>query len=137
MKPPRPPSTLKVWLIVAFALLDEVAALVLVFVILWAFDVSIPVAAMVAIGLVVGAFGFIVHRALVPSLRRRKITGAEGMLGATGEVTAALRPSGTVKIGDEYWQAKSVAGDIRTGEDVEVVAIDGLKLEVRRKSRES
>jgi membrane-bound ClpP family serine protease len=137
MKPPRPPSTLKVWLIVAFALLDEVAALVLVFAILWALDVKIPVGAMVAIGLVVGAFAFVVHRALVPSLRRRKITGAEGMLGATGEVTEALRPSGTVRIGDEYWQARSVEGEIKPGEEVEVTAIEGLRLEVRRKGRES
>ncbi len=136
MKPPRPPSTLKVWLIVAFALLDEVAALALVFVLLWVFDVTIPVPAMVAIGLVVGAFAFVVHRALVPSLRRRKITGAEGMFGATGEVTEALRPSGTVKIGDEYWQARSVEGEIKKGEEVEVVAIDGLRVEVRRKGRE-
>jgi len=129
MKPPRPPSTLKVWLIVAFALLDEVAALALVFVLLWVFDVTIPVPA-------IGAFAFVVHRALVPSLRRRKITGAEGMFGATGEVTEALRPSGTVKIGDEYWQARSVEGEIKKGEEVEVVAIDGLRVEVRRKGRE-
>lgn len=124
---------MKAWLIVLAALLDDVAAIVLIFAVLWFFDVELPLSAMIAIGLVFGTFVFIVHRAVVPSLRRKKVTGAEGMVGLTGEVAQSLQPKGVVKIKGEYWKARAVEGEIGTGEDVEVLAIKGLDLEVRRK----
>jgi membrane-bound ClpP family serine protease len=126
---------LKSWVIVLVALIDDVAALVLVFVILWALDVKIPVYILVIIGLLAGTFIFIVHRAIVPSLRRRKVTGKEGMIGLSGEVTQALTPQGVIKVNDEYWKAKSVGGDVPAGEEVEIVGIDGLKVEVERKEQ--
>lgn len=127
------PSDMKTWLIVCIALLDDVAVLILVFVVLWFFDIKISLPVMIIIGLVFGTFVFIVHRAIVPSLRRKKVTGAEGMVGLTGEVTQSLKPKGVVKIKGEYWKARSVEGEIDVGEDVEVLAINGLNLEVRRK----
>jgi membrane-bound ClpP family serine protease len=127
-------SSLRAWLIVLIALLDDVVALVLVFVVLWFFRVEIPLSAIIVIGLVLGTFIFILHRAIVPSLRRRKITGAEGMVGLTGEVVKSLKPDGVVRVGGEYWQAKSIEGDVEAGEDVEVIDIDRLNLEVRRKA---
>ena len=126
-------STIKGWLIVLIALLDDVAVLALVFLVLWFFKVEIPLAAIIAIGLVLGTFIFITHRALVPSLRRKKVTGAEGMIGLVGEVVESLKPSGIIRVAGEYWQAKSIDGDIETGEDVEILGIDRLNLEVRRK----
>ena len=126
-------SNIKVWLIVLVALLDEVAVLAIVFLVLWYFKVKIPLSAIIAIGLVLGTFAFITHRAIVPSLRRKKVTGAEGMVGLTGKVVSSLTPKGVVKIGGEYWQAKSVEGDIEAGEDVEVLEINRLNLEVKRK----
>lgn len=126
-------SNMKAWLIVLIALLDDVAVLALVFVVLWFFKVEIPLSAIIAIGLVVGTFIFIVHRAIVPSLRRKKVTGAEGMIGLVGEVTQSLTPQGIIKINGEYWKARSVEGNINDGEDVEVMEVKGLKLEVRRK----
>lgn len=128
------PSRLKVWLIVLAALLDDAAAIVLVFAVLWFFDVRLPLSAMIAIGLVFGTFVFIVHRAVVPSLRLKKVTGAEGMVGLTGEVTQPLAPKGVVKIKGEYWKARSIGGEISAGEDVVVTGIKGLDLEVRRKA---
>jgi membrane-bound ClpP family serine protease len=133
MKAKGEPSTLKLWLIVLIALLDDAAALALVFLALWYFGVDIPLWAMVLSGLAAGTFIFVLHRAVVPSLRRKKVTGAEGMLGETGEVTKALRPEGTIMVGGEYWQAKSLDGDIDKGEEVEITGIDGLRLEVRRR----
>jgi membrane-bound ClpP family serine protease len=128
-------SGLRAWVIVLVALIDDVAALVLVFVILWALDVEIPVYILVIIGLVAGTFIFFVHRAVVPSLRRRKVTGKEGMIGLSGEVTQALTPQGVIKVEDEYWKAKSRGGDIPVGEEVEIVGIDGLKVEVEHKEQ--
>jgi membrane-bound serine protease (ClpP class) len=72
------------------------------------------------------------HKAVVPAIRRRKISGAEGMVGMVGKVTESLSPSGTVKIKGEYWSARSVKGNIDAGESVEVVDIDGLNLQVRK-----
>ncbi len=126
-------SGMKAWVIVLVALLDDIAVLVLLFVILWAFDVDIPIYLLVIIGLIVGTFVFIVHRAIVPSLRRKKVVGREGMIGRAGEVTQALKPKGVIKIADEYWKAKSLSGDIDIGEEVEIVNIEGLNLEVKRK----
>ena len=126
-------SGLKAWVIVLVALIDDIAALVLVFVILWALDVEIPVYLMVIIGLVAGTFIFFVHRAIVPSLQRRKVTGKEGMIGQIGEVTQACTPRGIIKVKDEYWSAKSLSGDLLVGEEVEIVSIDGLKVEVERR----
>ena len=120
-------------LIVLVALLDDVAVLALVFIVLWYFREAIPVPAMVVIGIVLGTFVFIIHHALVASLRRKKETGSEGMIGLECEVTQALTPKGVVKVKGEYWKAGSLDGDIEIGEVVEVTGIDHLVLEVKRK----
>lgn len=128
-------SGFKPWLIVLVALLDDIAALALVFVILWVFHVDIPVYLLVIIGILAGIIVFIIHRAIVPSLRRRKVTGKEGMIGEIGEVTKVLRPQGVVKLKDEYWQAESENGNISTGEEVEIIGINGLTLKVKHRER--
>ncbi len=124
---------MKTWLIVLIALLDDVAALVLVFVVLWFFDVEISLTVIIVIGIVFGTLVFVVHRAIVPSLRRKKITGAEGMIGLTGEVAQSLAPKGVIKIKGEYWKARSVEGEIDIDEEVEILEVKGLNLEVKRK----
>ncbi len=126
-------SEMKAWLIVLIALLDDVAVLLLVFVVMWFLDVEISLPVMIVIGLVLGTFAFIVHRAIVPSLRRKKVTGAEGMIGLTGEVTQSLTPKGVIKIKGEYWKARSVEGEIDIDEEVEILEVKGLNLEVKRK----
>jgi membrane-bound serine protease (ClpP class) len=129
-------TKLRAWLIVLAALLDDIVVLALIFLILWWFNIKIPVWVIIIIGLILGTIVFIAHRAVVPSLRRRKVTGGEGMIGMTGRVTAALKPSGTVLIKDEYWRAKSIEGNIEIDDEVEVTGIKGLNLEVRKKGHE-
>jgi membrane-bound ClpP family serine protease len=126
-------SGMKPWLIVLIALLDDIAAVALVLLLIWVFDVDIPLAVIIAIGVVLGAFAFIVHRAIVPSLRRKQETGSEAMIGLTGEVTQQLAPNGVIKVKGEYWQARSSGGNVEVGEDVEITGIDRLLLEVKRK----
>ena len=126
-------SGFKTWLIVGVALLDDIAVVAIVILVLRLFDVDIPLGVGIGAGAVVGGLVFVGHLAVVPSLRRRKITGSEGMIGLAGSVTEALRPGGTVKVNDEYWTAKSIDGAIDAGEPVEVVGIKGLTLEVKRK----
>jgi membrane-bound serine protease (ClpP class) len=128
-------SVLKAWLIVLVSLLDDAVVLTLVFLGLWLFHVKITWTLILIIGLVMVIFIFIMHKAVVPSLRRKKVTGTEGMIGMVGKVTEPLSPKGTVKVKDEYWKARSVEGDIGIGEEVEVVGIAGLSLEVKRRTR--
>jgi membrane-bound serine protease (ClpP class) len=125
------PSKTKAWFIVLLALLDDIAVLAIIALILWIFNVELSIPAIVILVLVLGTFIFVIHRAVIPAIRRRKISGAEGMIGATGKVTQPLKPKGIVKIEDEYWNAVSSTGDIELG--VEVVGIKGLNLEVRQK----
>jgi membrane-bound ClpP family serine protease len=126
-------SNKKAWLIILVSLIDDVIILAVVIGVLWYFKVKLPIWAMIFIGLALGAFIFVRTWAVLPSLRRKKVTGAEGMIGMTGEVVTSLKPNGVVKVGSEYWQAKSLDGDVETGEDVEIQRVDRLKLEVKRK----
>jgi membrane-bound ClpP family serine protease len=128
-------SRRKAWITVLVSLLDDLAVLTLVALGLWYFDVEITWFLIVIIALVMAAFIFIIHRAVVPSLLRKKLTGSEGMIGLGGIVIESLQPQGTVRVKGEYWKARSVEGDIGVGEEVEVVRVTGLKLEVKRKTK--
>jgi len=63
-------------------------------------------------------------------MRREKVqTGVENLVGATGEVTERLDPSGKIRVLGELWQARS-SSDLPPGSRVRVVALDGLTVEV-------
>jgi len=67
------------------------------------------------------------------SARLRTTTGSEGLIGATGVVTAELNPGGRVLVHGETWNAESDTV-ISGGEKVVVESIDGLKIKVRKAS---
>lgn len=92
--------------------------------------VSVPL--VVATALVSGTFfAFIVAKGL-RAQRLRPVTGAEVMLGRQGVVRAALDPEGMVWVAGELWTAVADDGPLAEGEPVEVIAIEGLRLRVRR-----
>jgi len=126
-------STKKAWLLILVSLIDDIVILAVIILALWYFKVELPLWAMIFIGLALGAFIFVRTWAVLPSLRRKKITGAEGMIGLVGEVVESFTPGLVIRVSGEYWQAECLDGDIGTGEEVEVVGIERLKLEVRRK----
>jgi len=64
--------------------------------------------------------------------RRKVVTGAEAMTGATGEVIEILDPSGIVELNGEIWAAESVSGTIAKGEKVKVRERKSLKLFVEK-----
>ncbi|MCA9753614.1 MAG: nodulation protein NfeD [Gemmatimonadetes bacterium] len=69
----------------------------------------------------------------VRTLGRKVVTGSEGMVGLVGEVKSALDPKGAVDVRGERWNAVASGGEaIPVGAEVEVVAVDGLRLTVRR-----
>lgn len=133
MKKKSEKSEMNPWLAVLVSLIDDIVIIAAVILALWFFQVKLPIWAMALIGLAIGAYVFVRTWAVLPSLRRKKITGAEGMIGIVGEVVETLNPEGVVRIGVEYWKARSVDGDIEPGEDVEILKIERLSLEVRRR----
>jgi membrane-bound serine protease (ClpP class) len=126
-------SALKARLLVLASFIDDAAFLALIFLVLRLFHVTITWPVILLTVLAVVAYFVIINKAVVPALRRRNITGSEGMIGQTGRVTRPLAPEGVIKIKDEYWDAKSVDDDIGIDGDVEVVGINGLILTVKRK----
>lgn len=122
--------TIKDWLIVLVLLLDEAVAVAVVFLALHFFKIQLPLWFIVIIALAFGGFIFVIHKAVIPTFRKKKITGAEGMIGLIGTVIEPLTPTGTVKVNGELWKAKSVDGNIVAGKQVEVIGIYGLMLEV-------
>jgi len=126
-------STKKAWTIILVSLIDDFVIMAAVIGLLWYFKVKLPLWAMIAIGLVLGSYILVRTWGVLPSIRRRKITGAEGMIGMVGEVTENLTPAGIIRVAGEIWQAESIEGDIGIGEEVEILAIYRLKLEVKRK----
>lgn len=127
--------TIKDWLIFLLLLLDEAAAIVLVLLALWFFQIRIPLWIAIIAALLLGAFAFIVHKVIIPSFHMKQVTGSEGMVGLEGEVIEPLTPTGVVRVAGEYWKAKSVDDDILAGENVEVLRLNKLVLEVKRKEQ--
>ncbi len=116
-------------------LLDEVAALVLVLLVLWFFRIKIPFALAIVIALLLGTSAFITHKVIIPSFHKKKVTGSEGMIGLEGEVIEPLMPVGVIRIEGEYWKARSVDENIEAGEEVEILRLDRLMLTVKHKNR--
>ncbi len=63
------------------------------------------------------------------SRRRRVQMGPETLVGATGRVVTPCAPLGQVRVQGELWRAHCAEG-AATGEEVRVVALDGLTLQV-------
>ena len=81
-------------------------------------------------GVVSGALGLVEVGYWQRRMRGEKVqTGVENLVGATGEVTERLAPSGQVRLLGELWEAHS-SSELPSGTRVRVVAVHGLALEV-------
>ena len=92
---------------------------------IWPLSVSVPVYAVVVI------IAALVYWYAVLAMRRPVETGAEGMIGQTGEVIEVQGTSVVVRIGSEIWNARSSAS-LRKGDNVAVIAVERLVLMVKR-----
>ena len=128
-------STIKDWLKVLVLLLDEAAAVGLVLVVLWALGIEIPLPIAIVAALLLGALAFVIHRAVIPTFHKKRVTGAEGLIGLEGEVIQPLTPVGVIRTSGEYWKAKSVGENIALGEEVEILKLEGLTLIVKLKDQ--
>ena len=78
-------------------------------------------------------FALVVVTAVVRSRKLKYISGLVMLVGKKGQVTSDLSPTGTVQVASELWSAVPEGeGVIGKGEEVEVVAVDGLILRVRK-----
>ncbi|MCO5166404.1 MAG: nodulation protein NfeD [Planctomycetes bacterium] len=81
----------------------------------------------------VGAFTLLVVRAALRSRHEPVATGVEALLGRRGVATTDLAPHGTVRIDLEAWLGEAAGGGtIYAGEDVVVVAVEGVTVKVQR-----
>ncbi len=64
---------------------------------------------------------------------RKVLTGLGSLAGKEGVALTDLTPGGQVRVAGEEWSATAVSGNILRGEEVQVVGVEGLRLQVRRK----
>ena len=115
-----------------------VASLVIGSLILFSHSPGVEVDKGLIAGVTVGftAFAVFVLGAIIRGQRRRKATGAEGMIGTIAIAKTPLDPTGTVRAEGELWAASSEGGKVAPGEQVIISKVEGLRLWVTKKSKE-
>ena len=124
--------TVRLIVAIVSTLLEEAAIAVGV---LWGLpklDVHIPLAVLIALMVAWAAYTVITYRMGSRALKRKSVAGLTDMVGSKGKVVTPLDPEGMVRIKGELWKSRSVGGRIDAGEEVMVVAREGLRLIVRR-----
>ncbi len=124
----------------SFGLLTAGGAIALVIgsLILFSHSPGIEVSKGLIAGVTVGiiAFAVFVIGAIIRGQRRRKATGAEGMIGKMAIAKTPLDPTGTVLTHGELWTAASEGGRVAPGEEVIITKVEELKLWVAKKLKE-
>jgi membrane-bound serine protease (ClpP class) len=90
---------------------------------------SVPYALIGGFAVASLAFLLFVAAVLLKSRRRPVVSGAEELIGASGEVLGDFDGEGWARVHSETWRVRS-ATRLRSGERVRVAKIDGLTLEV-------
>jgi len=126
--------------ITSFGLLTAggIASLVIGSLILFSGSPGIEVSRGLIAGVTAGiaVFCLFVIGAIIRGQRRAKATGAEGMIGKLAIAKTPLTPEGKVLAEGELWTARTEGDRIARGEEVIISKVEGLKLRVRRKSKE-
>ncbi len=83
-------------------------------------------------GIVVGAFFIMVATAIVRTRRMPADIGTAALIGQTATARSYLNPDGFIFLRGERWKAVAEDGPVGEGERVQVTAVKGLTLTVRR-----
>jgi len=94
-------------------------------------DVMVSLKLMLPTLVLVGGFFVVVASLAFRAIRSKPKSGAEGLVGEVGVVKKKLDPEGLVFVHGEYWNA-TASEPIEEGEKVEVEAVRGLHLKVKR-----
>ena len=93
--------------------------------------ISVPLRLLLPAALAMAAGTFLLVRLVVRAQRSLPVTGGEGLVGRTALALTDLQPQGWVAIQGERWRGVS-EGNVRSGEPVTVVSVDGLTVRVRK-----
>jgi membrane-bound serine protease (ClpP class) len=94
----------------------------------------VSIAAIVTVTLVTGLFFAFAIAKVVQAQRKAVVTGSEGLVGKMAEVRTRLNPEGKVFLMGELWDAVAEEGPVERGDCVQIVAVDGFRLQVKRTS---
>jgi membrane-bound serine protease (ClpP class) len=83
----------------------------------------------------VAVFGGLAIFAIGRTFLRKQTAGVSELIGMVGRADTRLAPEGRVFVRGEYWTARS-AEEIPVGAAVEVTAVQGMRLRVRRAPEE-
>lgn len=95
--------------------------------------VEISPVAIIVLGLLMAGFFVLLLGAAVRGRNFPVVSGVESLVGATGIAISDLAPRGMVRVRGEEWSAESVNGSIMNGEAIQVVSVEGLRLQVVKK----
>ena len=90
---------------------------------------GVPISFVVTLAVVTAAFIFAVSAAALKSRRRPVVSGSEQMIGSVGVVLDDAGSDGWARVRSEQWRVRS-AVPLRRGQEVKVLAMDGLVLVV-------
>jgi membrane-bound serine protease (ClpP class) len=93
----------------------------------------VSISAIITVAVLTGLFFAFAIAKVVQAQRKRAVTGREGLIGTLAHARTSLDPEGTVLVKGELWAASAVDGPVAPGQQVEIVAVDGFHLQVRRK----
>jgi membrane-bound serine protease (ClpP class) len=99
------------------------------------FDSSVPGATVdawviVPVAVMVGGFFAFAIPAVLRTRRAPPQSRQERLVGQQGVATTDLAPQGNVHVSSESWSAETIGADIKEGQQVRVVAAEGLRLKV-------
>jgi|WetSurMetagenome_2_1015567.scaffolds.fasta_scaffold02015_4 membrane-bound serine protease (ClpP class) len=123
---------LREWLVVILSLADDAAVVLLVLLGLWLAGIQITLSIISGLLVFFIVLTIMMHRLIIPVLRKKPVTGVEGMIGTSGTTITPLNPGGLIRIRGENWQAISFEGDIEPGKKVIIVSVEGLILKVKK-----
>lgn len=86
------------------------------------------------VAVALGGFFFFAIYKVYRARKTRPTTGREGLVGSLAQTRTDLSPTGMVYVDGELWHATSENGSIPSGEQVRVVAAEGLQLRVIRET---
>ena len=94
-------------------------------------EMRVPLGLLLPAAAVTAAGTIALVRLVVAAQRRRPVTGAEGLVGRRGVADTDLAPDGWVVVLGERWRGRA-DDEVRSGDPVSVVAVEGLTLRVRK-----
>ena len=102
------------------------------------FRVSVPL--VVVVGILTAGVFFLAISFAIRAQRTPIRTGQSSLVGRTGRVRSTISQyqSGKVHVASELWSAELAEDSLpaEEGDEVEVIAVDGLRLKVRKKNQE-